>query len=59
MSTEDNNKLKYNHREKSLKAPFAIYADLGCLLMKQQFFKIIVSNLILKEKLCMSLRGTH
>ena len=31
MPTEDNNKLKYNHGEKSLKAPFAIYADLECL----------------------------
>ena len=28
----DNNKiLKYNHGEKSLKAPFMIYADLQCL----------------------------
>ena len=34
MPTED--KLKYNHGEKSLKAPFAIYADLECLLIKQQ-----------------------
>ena len=36
MPTEDNNKLKYNHAEKSLKASFAIYADLECLLIKQQ-----------------------
>ena len=36
MPTEDNNKLKYNHGEKSLKAPFAIYADLECLLIKKQ-----------------------
>ena len=36
MPTEDNNKLKYNHGEKSLKAPFTIYADLECLLIKQQ-----------------------
>ena len=34
MSTEDNNKLKYNHGEKSLKVPFAIYADLECFLIK-------------------------
>ena len=26
--------LKYIHREKSLKAPFAIYLDLECLLKK-------------------------
>ena len=31
----DNNKiLKYNHGEKSLKAPFMIYANLECLLEK-------------------------
>ena len=36
MLTEDNNKLKYNHGEKSLKASFVIYADLECLLIKQQ-----------------------
>ena len=30
------NTSKYNHGEKSLKAPFVIYADLDCLLIKQQ-----------------------
>ena len=34
MPTEDNI-LKYNHGEKSLKVPFTIYADLECLLIKQ------------------------
>ena len=34
MPTEDNKILKYNHGEKSLKAPFTIYADLECLLPK-------------------------
>ena len=28
--------LKYNPGEKSLKAPFAIYLDLQCLLKKEQ-----------------------
>ena len=28
---------KYNPGEKSLKAPFAIYLDLECLLKKEQF----------------------
>ena len=28
--------LKYNHRQKSLKAPFMIYADLECLLEKMR-----------------------
>ena len=31
-SKEDEKILKYNHGEKSLKAPFTIYADLECLL---------------------------
>ena len=31
--------LKYNHREKSLKAPFIIYADLEYLLKKVQSCK--------------------
>ena len=35
MPTKDNKTLKYNHGEKSLKAPFTIYADLECLLIKQ------------------------
>ena len=36
MPTKDNKTLKYNHGQKSLKAPFTIYADLECLLRKQQ-----------------------
>ena len=31
MSTKDNNIIKYNHGEKSMKLPFLIYADLECL----------------------------
>ena len=31
--------LKYNPGEKSLKAPFAIYLDLECLLKKLQYFQ--------------------
>ena len=34
MPTKDNNVIKYNHREKSMKVPFIIYADLECLLEK-------------------------
>ena len=34
MPNEDNKMLKYNHGEKSMKAPFIIYADLECLLEK-------------------------
>ena len=60
MPFKDNSKLKYNNGEKPLKAPFTIYADLECLLIKQQNrVKIIQMNLILKEKLCMNLVVTH
>ena len=34
MPEEDNKILKYNHGEKSMSAPFVIYADLECLLEK-------------------------
>ena len=36
MPDEDNKILKYSHGEKSLKAPFMIYADWECLLEKMQ-----------------------
>ena len=43
--------LKYNPGEKSLKAPFAIYLDLECLLKKDNLVKIMRSkNHIQKEK---------
>ena len=34
MPTKDNNIIKYNHGEKSMKVPIIIYADLKCLLEK-------------------------
>ena len=36
MPDEGNKILKYNYGEKSLKAPFMIYADLECLLEKRR-----------------------
>ena len=36
MPTKCNKVLKYSHGEKSLKTPFVSYADLECLLLKQQ-----------------------
>ena len=36
MPSQFNKTLKYNHGEKSLNTPFVIYADLECLLIKQQ-----------------------
>ena len=37
MPEEGENILKYSPGDKSLKAPFIIYADLECLLKKEQF----------------------
>ena len=34
MPTKDNNIIKYNYGEKSMKVPFIMYADLECLLEK-------------------------
>ena len=34
MPTRDNNVIKYNQGEKSIKMPFTVYADLECLLEK-------------------------
>ena len=34
MPTKDNNLIKYNHGEKSMKLPFVIYVYLECLLEK-------------------------
>ena len=34
MLTKNNNIIKYNHGEKSMKLPFVIYADFECLLKK-------------------------
>ena len=34
MPTKDNNAIRYNQGEKSIKLPFVVYADLECLLEK-------------------------
>ena len=36
MPTKDNNIIKYNQGEKSIKLPFVVYADLECLLEKMR-----------------------
>ena len=36
MPTQFNKTLKYNYGENSLRTPFVIYADLECLLLKQE-----------------------
>ena len=47
MPTKDNNIIKYNHGEKSMKVPFIIYADLECLLEKMSIITLM-SHLLLK-----------
>ena len=39
MPKEDKKILKHNYGEKSLKAPFGIYADLEYLLKKEQSYQ--------------------
>ena len=50
MPTKDNKTLKYNYGENSVKAPFTIYADLECLLIKSNLLKTVLkSNLVKKS----------
>ena len=37
MPTKDNNVIKNNHRENSIKLQFVVYADLECLLEKNEY----------------------
>ena len=48
--------LKYNPGEKSLKAPFAIYLDLECLLKKEQSYQNNPEKSYTAKKLSMSLQ---
>ena len=44
MTKEDNEILKYNHTEKSMKSPFTIYSDLEHILKKWALVIIILKN---------------
>ena len=56
----DNGKiLKYNHGEKSMKAPFIIYADLERLLKQFTHIKIILKNHQQPKPICIHLLVTH
>ena len=44
MPNNDNNTLKYNHGEKSLKAPWVTYVDFKCLPINQQSRQNIPSD---------------
>ena len=59
MLEEGKNILKYSPGDKSLKAPFIIYADLECLLKKSNLVKIILKILTHIEKLSINLQVTH
>ena len=56
---KEHEKIKYLPGEKSLKAPFIIYADLECLLKKHNIVKIILKILIHRKKLSINLQDTH
>ena len=58
MPNGDSGILGYNHGERSLKAPWVIYADFECL-PNNNHVKIIPMILILKEKLFMKLVAIH
>ena len=47
MPTKDNNIIKYNQGEKSIKLPFVVYADLECLLEKMSTCQNIPMNRLL------------
>ena len=59
MPTKFNKILKYNHGEKSLKTPFVIYADLECLLIKQQSCQNNPNDSYTEKKVSMNLAATH
>ena len=59
MSIKDNDTLKYNHGEKSLKVPFTTYADLECLLIKQPSCQDNPNDSYTQKTLCMNLVATH
>ena len=56
---EDNKILKCNHGEKSLKAPFMIYADLECLLEKMHSCQNNPEKSYTEKKLSIHLLVTH
>ena len=56
---KEHEKIEYLPGEKSLKAPFIVYADLECLLEKFHLVKIILKILIQRKKLSINLQDTH
>ena len=58
MPEESKNILKYSPGDKSLKAPFIIYAGLECLLKKSNLVKITLKILTHRENLSINLQLT-
>ena len=56
---KEHEKIKYLPGEKSLKAPFIIYADLECLLKKSYLVKITPKILTQRKKLSINLQDAH
>ena len=59
MPNDKNKVLKYNHGEKSMRAPFVVYPDLKRLLEKSIPIKIIPKNLTQRKNLSIHLLVTH
>ena len=55
MPTEDNNSLKYNHGEKSLRTPWLFYIDFKSLLVKKQSCQNNPNDSYTEKKLSMKL----
>ena len=56
---KEHEKIKYLPGEKSLKAPFIIFADLECLLKKRNIVKIILKIPTQRKKLSTNLQDMH
>ena len=59
MPSEENKILKYNYGEKSIKAPFILYADLECLLEKMHLCQNNPEKSYTVKKQCIHLLFTH
>ena len=59
MPNDNNKVLKYNHGEKSIRAPFVIYADLECLLEKMHSCQKNPEILTQRKKLSIHLLVAH
>ena len=59
MPDEDNKILKFNHREKSMRVPFIINADLECLLKEMHSCQNNLQKSYTEKKLSIRLLVIH